>query len=120
MRRFATREEGLIWYCLRSRKFGGYKFRRQEPIGPFIADFYCAELKLVIEMDGEHHGSRAMHDYDSARTEELNRRGISVVRIRNRDLRLPRIIEAKLRWAIEQAGGQLDDPSPGLRPPSPR
>ena len=111
MRRFPTRAEGLIWRCLRSRKFNGYKFRRQEPVGPFIADFYCAELKLVIEMDGEHHhDSPDMSDYDSARTEELKRRGVMVVRIANRDLRLPGIVEAQIQWAIEQAGGQVDGP----------
>ena len=120
MRRLSTPAEGVVWSCLRSRKFGGYKFRRQEPIGPFIADFYCPELKLVIEMDGEHHGSPDMNEYDGARTEALRRRGITVVRIANRDLMLSGIVEAQIRWAIEQAGGRVDDPSPGLRPPSPR
>jgi very-short-patch-repair endonuclease len=115
MRRFHTAAEGVVWFCLRSRKFGGYKFRRQEPIGPFIADFYCPELKLVIEMDGEHHQSPDMSDYDSARTVELHKQGIAVVRISNGDLMLPGIVEAQIRWAIEQAGGKLDDPSSGLR-----
>jgi very-short-patch-repair endonuclease len=124
MRRFHTPAEGVVWFCLRSRKFGGYKFRRQEPIAGYIADFYCAELKLIIEMDGNHHESPDMSDYDSARTEALRRSGIRVVRIPNRDLLERGIVEAQIQWAIEQAGGRVADPSPvpSLRsgPPSPR
>ena len=120
MRQSSTPAEAVIWSCLRSRKFAGYKFRRQEPIGGYIVDFYCPALKLVIEMDGEHHESPDMSDYDSVRTEKLRRSGITVVRIRNRDLLMSGIVEAQIRWAIEQAGGRVDDPSPGLRPPSPR
>jgi very-short-patch-repair endonuclease len=105
MRRSSTKAERVIWHCLRARKFAHYKFRRQEVIGPFIADFYCAELKLVIEIDGAHHESPVMYDYDSARTKQLRSRGITVVRIRNSDFKVPGIVEAQIRWAIEQAGG---------------
>jgi very-short-patch-repair endonuclease len=98
----------------------GYKFRRQEPVGPFIADFYCAELKLVIEIDGDHHGSRDMSEYDGRRTQELERRGVTVVRIANRDLWMSGLVEAQIQWAIEQASRRMGNPSPGLRPPSPR
>jgi very-short-patch-repair endonuclease len=44
--------ERLLWGSLRNRKLGGWKWRRQAPLGPFIADFYCAEAELVVELDG--------------------------------------------------------------------
>jgi very-short-patch-repair endonuclease len=53
------------------------------PVGRFIVDFYCAELKLAIEVDGAHHSSPGMDDYDARRTQWLQERGIEVVRISN-------------------------------------
>lgn len=82
MRRSPTRAEHKVWWWLRDRQLG-YKFRRQVPIGRYILDFYCAELQLAIELDGPHHGTADMSDYDSARTLFLRDRGIEVVRIPN-------------------------------------
>ena len=48
--------EGLLWYYLRKKQLGGYKFRRQQPVGPYIADFACLPQKLLIELDGGQHG----------------------------------------------------------------
>jgi very-short-patch-repair endonuclease len=50
-----TNAERKLWYALRDRRFAGFKFRRQAPIGPFIADFVCFEERLVIEVDGGQH-----------------------------------------------------------------
>ncbi len=47
--------EVLLWQVLRSRKFEGIRFRRQQPIGPYVADFYCGACRLVIEVDGQSH-----------------------------------------------------------------
>ena len=55
LRRSETAAEKIIWKHLKSRKLNGLKFRRQHPIFQFIADFYCHEIKLVIEVDGENH-----------------------------------------------------------------
>ena len=50
-----TDAERKLWYALRDRRFAGFKFRRQVPVGPFIADFVCFEVRLVIEVDGGQH-----------------------------------------------------------------
>ena len=72
------------WYPSHKEvRLDGYKFRRQVPIGRYILDFYCVELKLAVELDGTHHGTIDMSDYDSDRTIFLRRHGIEVVRIPN-------------------------------------
>jgi very-short-patch-repair endonuclease len=83
MRHNPTRSEDRLWSWLRGRTFDGYKFRRQVPIGRSIVDFYCAERKLVIEIDGRHHQLPCMAEFDDGRTLELARQGIRVVRIPN-------------------------------------
>ena len=83
MRRNPTRSEGRMWCWLRNRRFAGFKFRRQVPIGRYIVDFYCAELMLVIELDGTHHRSPGTDEYDDQRTSYLRRRGMRVLRIPN-------------------------------------
>ena len=55
MRRDPTPAEGKLWHKLRNHRLGGLKFRRQMPVGPFIADFYCSSAKLVVELDGVSH-----------------------------------------------------------------
>ncbi len=84
-RKNPTPAENLLWQkILRNHQFHGHKFLRQKPIGAFIADFYCAELKLVIEIDGNSH---AVHtDYDARRTAFLENRGLRVLRYANRDI----------------------------------
>ena len=84
-RKAPTPAETTIWHkLLRNRQFHGYKFLRQKPIGPYIVDFYCAELKLVIEIDGDSHA--AQKAYDAQRTDFLNQRGIRVLRYTNLDV----------------------------------
>jgi very-short-patch-repair endonuclease len=70
-----------VWWWLRDRQIG-YKFRRQVPVGPYILDFYCAELKLAVELDGPQHDIN-MYEYDNARTLFLRDRGIEVCRMPN-------------------------------------
>src|SRR5207248_2831171 len=82
MRKSPTRGEDRLWSWLRDRSFSGYKFRRQHPMAGYILDFYCAELKLAIEVDGWHH-SQITYEEDYVRTLELKREGIEVVRIAN-------------------------------------
>src|SRR3954447_19228245 len=78
MRHDPAPAEQKLWACLRNRQLGGLKFRRQQPIEPFIADFFCFELKLVVELDGDSHGDREA--YDVSRTKYLERDGCRVVR----------------------------------------
>ena len=83
MRQSPTRSEDRLWQWLRDRRCSGYKFRRQHPLGGYILDFYCAELKLAIEVDGKHHEAAWVNEYDGARSLELGEHGIDVVRIPN-------------------------------------
>jgi len=83
MRREPTRSEGRLWTWLRNRQFSGYKIRRQFPVGKYILDFYCAELRLAIEVDGEHHLTSWVSEYDNQRCLDLRARGIDVLQIPN-------------------------------------
>src|SRR5713101_722536 len=85
MRKSATRSEAIVWRWLRDRRFGRWKFRRQYPIGAYIADFYCDQLKLVIELDGSGHVFKV--DYHNERTSFFARLGVQVVRIANKQVR---------------------------------
>jgi very-short-patch-repair endonuclease len=83
MRKNPRGVEHKVWTWLRARRFMRLKFRRQVPVGPYILDFYCESLKLVVELDGSHHDSRFVRLRDIARTRWLRRRGMTVVRLRN-------------------------------------
>lgn len=76
-----TPTEAAMWRILRGRGFEDHKFRRQTRIGPWIADFCCYELKLVLEMDGGVH--RLRETEDAARDADLKRRGFTVLRFAN-------------------------------------
>ena len=83
MRKAPTRAENRLWLSLRDRRCSGFKFKRQVPIGRYIVDFYCADLRLVVELDGSHHGAPWMSGYESDRTTYLSGEGITVLRIPN-------------------------------------
>lgn len=77
-----TPAESKIWReVLRMRRFAHYKFLRQKPLGGYIVDFYCSELRLVIEIDGDSHAEQIA--YDEERTRFLNALGLQVVRYTN-------------------------------------
>jgi len=81
-RKNSTKSEKKIWYeVLRNKEFENYKFTRQKPLDNFIVDFYCSELLLVIEIDGDSHSEQI--DYDIFRTEKLNKFGIKIIRYTN-------------------------------------
>ena len=80
MRREPTEAEARLWEELRGRRLDGIKFRRQVPFDPFIADFFCADAKLVIEVDGSQHGVSAS---DPRRTAFFARLGLRVLRFWN-------------------------------------
>ncbi|MZQ49736.1 MAG: DUF559 domain-containing protein [Bacteroidales bacterium] len=109
LRRNQTPSEDMIWQLLRKKRISGYKFLRQHPlfykidgerIEFFIADFYCAGLKLVIEVDGPVHKKRGI--YDSIRDSKLNNKGIMVVRILNEELADINYAISKLTQIISQ------------------
>ncbi|MEC4748716.1 endonuclease domain-containing protein [Methylomicrobium sp. Wu6] len=79
-----TDVEQLLWQQLRNRRFYNYKFRRQFPIAPYIADFACLDLKLIIELDGSQHTEQKL--YDNQRDIFLEQRGFKVIRFWNNDV----------------------------------
>ncbi len=83
LRRSMTHAEVLLWQCLRRDAVEGMRFRRQHPIGPYIADFACLPVKLVVEVDGATHGSDAQVAHDRRRSAYLARLGWRVVRFSN-------------------------------------
>jgi very-short-patch-repair endonuclease len=83
LRRELTDAERTLWSVLRNRQLEGAKFRRQQPIGPFIADFICQEHRLIIEADGGQHADNAT---DAKRTAFLESKGYSVLRFWNNDI----------------------------------
>jgi very-short-patch-repair endonuclease len=81
MRHEPTDAERKFWSCVRGRGFGGYKFKRQYPIGRYIVDFVCLEHRLIVELDGGQHALQ--EDYDAERTAYLEARGFRVMRFWN-------------------------------------
>jgi very-short-patch-repair endonuclease len=83
-RKKATQAEAFLWQILRNRKLNGLKFRRQHPVeDKYILDFYCAEKRLVVEIDGDYHLKADQKEYDEGRTSELNELELKVIRFTN-------------------------------------
>ena len=83
-RKYPTKAEAILWEHLRDRRLAGAKFRRQKSIGRYIADFYCAEHRLIIELDGGVH--RMQLEYDQLRQAELEAQGYIVLRFSNKQI----------------------------------
>jgi very-short-patch-repair endonuclease len=81
-----TRHEIILWNFLKNKQLMGLKFRRQHPIGRFIADFYCHQKKVVIEIDGESHFNEEAKEYDEGRTAEFERLDIKMIRFTNHEV----------------------------------
>ena len=73
-----SKTEWRLWYRLRGRQLMGRKFRRQVPIGPYFADFTCLDARVVVEVDGDHHGDQLV--YDARRDHCLGGMGFRVLR----------------------------------------
>jgi very-short-patch-repair endonuclease len=104
----ATEAERKLWSCLRDKRLLGLRFRRQQPIGPYIADFYCAAAKLIVELDGSQHADVRAH-YDLSRTGWLETRGYKVVRLWNTDLQDSDYVIGVIAHAIRKS---CSPPSP--------
>ena len=83
LRKNMTLAELILWKKLKDRELFKTKFRRQHPVNIFIVDFYCHEYKLAVEIDGEIHLNKEANEYDSNRTNDLNKFGIKVLRFSN-------------------------------------
>ena len=85
LRNEATPLENILWFYLRKSQLG-VKFRRQFGIGPYIVDFYCPKLHLVVEVDGDSHTQSGTQEYDRTRDQYMNRHEIFVIRVQNREV----------------------------------
>lgn len=110
LRSNSTPSEQLLWQHLRKRRLGGYRFVRQKPLVHeqrlnqkyfFIADFYCAEKKTIVELDGKIHDYQKPYDYN--RDMVLKGLRLSTLRIKNEELRDIETVEKKILNFIEKA-----------------
>ena len=104
LRRTQTEAERRLWGRLRDRGLNGFKFVRQAPIGPYVADFLCREQRLIVEVDGATHSTDDEIRRDERRTDFLNVQGYCIVRVANDQVfrNLDGVLETILA-AIEQA-----------------
>ncbi len=84
LRENMTNYEKLIWERLKGKQICGLRFRRQHPIDIFIVDFFCHEVRLVVEIDGEIHDQQ--EEYDDGRSAEMEKFGIRVIRFTNSEV----------------------------------
>ncbi len=103
----------MLWRHLRGKRLGGWKFRQQTPIGPYIADFCCPMARLIIELDGSQHGQQGR--YDAERTRYLEAEGYRVMRFWNSD------VDANPAGVLGAIAAALEAPLPArsARLPSP-
>ena len=108
LRRDATPAERKLWAVLRGALLDGFKFRRQQRLGPYFGDFVCQSLRLVIEIDGDTHDGARAQARDARRTAFLEHEGYRVIRFTNADVmkNLDGVVGA-IRSAL-----QADSPSP--------
>lgn len=85
LRKNMTSAEKILWYHLK-QNVSGFKFRRQHPLGLYIADFYCHKAKLVIELDGSVHNLEKVKEDDIVRQQTLEGDGLKVIRFTNHDI----------------------------------
>jgi very-short-patch-repair endonuclease len=107
-----TEAEIFLWDKIRNRKLEGLKFRRQHPIHYYIADFYCHEKRLIIEVDGGIHLVDRVREHDEKRTAELDRLGITVIRFTNEQIidQIDQVLKEIVSFT--QSTSQISSPSP--------
>ncbi len=108
MRREMMEPEKLLWHQLRAKRFEGTKFRRQNVVGKYIADFYSRSAMLIIEVDGDTHAFN--HEYDIVRESFLRALGFNVIRFTNAE------VMANMEGVLTIIGMSLTPPLPTLSP----
>jgi very-short-patch-repair endonuclease len=101
LRQNMTEAELILWNGLKQNKLNGYRFKAQHPIKSFIADFYCHNKKLVIEIDGIIHNTEERKEYDLNRSYEFEQLGITVLRFTNNE------VLNKTNWVLTQIENYL-------------
>ena len=112
MRQQPTEPERRLWQRLRRKQLGGYRFRRQQPLGSYIVDFYCHEACLIVEVDGDSHAFQK--EYDAERTAWLEEQGNHVIRFWNVEVmqNLDGVLQLILATCEVQASGGQNLPPP--------
>jgi very-short-patch-repair endonuclease len=106
MRINLTEAEKALWSLLRSRKLKDFKFRRQHPIGPYVADFCCLQKRIIIELDGTHHLAQKKEDQN--RTDFLAEQGYSVIRFWNNQIEQePSVVLDRILKTLESVNRRL-------------
>ncbi|WP_293390534.1 endonuclease domain-containing protein [Phenylobacterium sp. RIFCSPHIGHO2_01_FULL_69_31] len=113
LRRRLSLPEGLLWRAIKGRKAGGFHFRKQHPLGPYVLDFYCHEVRLCVEIDGASHGMGRQARKDERRDGWVAEKGI-------RTLRIPAScilddVDDAVQMIVSAAEG--DDPGSEWKPP---
>jgi very-short-patch-repair endonuclease len=118
LRRAQTPAEARLWSKLRNRGLAGYEFVRQEPIGPYFADFLCRERSLIVELDGATHSTEEELARDARRTAFLGSKGYTVLRLLNAHVfnELDGVLETILLALEERAVATFDPPAPHPSP----
>jgi very-short-patch-repair endonuclease len=113
LRRTMTPAERVLWRRVRNRGFMGCKFRRQQVIDGYFADFYCEEARLVVELDGPVHDKPARRAHDKHRDAVMAARGLTVLRIRNSE------VLQNMDTALDKIKAALPARTSAARSPSP-
>jgi len=112
LRKHPTDAERLLWRHLRLRQLGGYKFRRQQPLGPYIVDFVCLEQRLIVEVDGGQHAEQT--EDDAQRTAWLEAEGFRVLRFWNTEvLQDTKTVQEVIRAALDDGPPPPSSPARG-------
>jgi very-short-patch-repair endonuclease len=106
-----TDAEVILWSHLRLHQFGPYRFRRQHPIGPYIADFACVMHRFVVEVDGDTHSTEEERAHDHRRDQYMRSRGWRVFRVTNED------VFKRLDMVLAGIALHMPPPRPSAGPP---
>ena len=108
----STEAERKLWSILRNHHVAGLRFRRQQPIGPYVVDFYCPAAKLIVELDGDQHGEVRNVKCDEIRTQWLASRGYRVLRFPNGDVsKNPQVVLDEIAHVFEVRAVPLPEKS---------
>ena len=107
LRRDQTDAESVLWYFLRGKRLGGWKFRRQFPLDPYVLDFYCHDKKLAIELDGGQHNEPNGAIKDEVRKTFIEQRGIRILRFWNHDVLADREAVLQVIWDALQTSNEV-------------
>lgn len=117
LRNESTYSEVLLWFEIKNRKLMGYQFHRRVPMLDFIVDFYCHELMLAIEVDGDSHASEEARARDLARQKRLEDCSVKFLRFDDARMKMDidKVVEEIKSWIVSQGFTPLKLPSRGDR-----